>query len=146
METNSDFKISRASNRLAISFTSTMGNIDQADKETKKFLKDIGLEFDTFGVCLVMREGMTNAVRHGNRFDSSKFIRYSLEFRDDRLTMEIEDQGEGFSWQAASTTLPHPESDHGRGISIMREYFNEYTYNDTGNKLILSKIYKKKTE
>ncbi len=138
MTTDLIFNVAQSPNSLSISLSSTMENIDRADVETKNFLKHQDLEIKTFDVCLVMREALTNAVKHGNHFDATKIVKYSIKFQDKILTMEIEDQGEGFDWKMICKRDPKPEADHGRGFSIMEQYFTEFSFNDKGNRIVLT--------
>ncbi|MBF0102245.1 MAG: ATP-binding protein [Desulfobacterales bacterium] len=133
------FNVSKSSNKLEIIFSSTLDNIDKANAETKKFLIELGLEEQLFPICLVMREGLTNAVKHGHRFDFEKIVHYSLLFNNESIVMEILDQGEGFDWRAAQEKEPSPDKDHGRGIPIMKEYFSKVSYNSKGNHVIITK-------
>ncbi len=139
MEENNLFSVVRDTNRLEISFSSSMQNVDRVDVETRKLLNEIGLHSEIFSVSLVMREALTNAVRHGHRFDPRKIVKYSLSFNGEDLVMIIEDQGNGFDWQAARERTPDFQADHGRGLPIMSQYFAEAVYNDKGNKLVLKK-------
>jgi len=135
-----DFHITHAKNQLKISFQSTLENIDRADKESRIFLQKNKLQSEMFSVCLCMREGLTNAVRHGHQHDVSKIIGYSLTRTGEQLIMEIEDEGDGFDWKRVEKIKPDFESDHGRGLVIIREYFSTYTFNEKGNKLTLVKF------
>jgi len=127
--------VSKTSNTLSISFSSAMKNIDRIDKESRKLLEKELNESQVFAVCLSTREGLTNAIKHGHHSDSSKIIHYALTLKRDKLFIEIEDQGEGFDWKTICKKTPNPELDHGRGLTIIREYSSEYTYNKKGNKL-----------
>ncbi len=139
MASDCKFDVSRGLNSIVIYLGSSMGNIDLADKETKKFLKDLGLISDTFAVSLVMREGLTNAVKHGHNYDPNKIIKYSLSVQNKNLIMEIEDQGGGFNWRDVQQRLPETSRDHGRGLPIIKKYFTDYSFNEKGNKVILIK-------
>lgn len=94
-----------------------------------------------FAIQLVMREGLTNAVRHGNCLNPSKTVRCSVDMKADlMLHMEIEDQGKGFNWKKEQQCRDMDETaDHGRGLMIMEQYFSRYWYNESGNKLLLEK-------
>ena len=131
--------VSRENDRLVMRFPSELEHINQAETETRRFLERAGLPDDIFPVCLVMREAMLNAVKHGNRYDPRKKVSYSLQLQDDILTMEIEDEGEGFEWQSHTPDRPAAESEHGRGLFIMRRYFSDFTFNQRGNKITLTK-------
>ncbi len=139
MTTDCRFDVSRGLNSMVIHLGSSMGNIDLANKETKSFLKDLELISNTFAVSLVMREGLTNAVKHAHGFDLNKTIKYTLRVQDENLIMEIEDQGDGFNWREVLKRLPETNIDHGRGLPIIKKYFTSLSFNEKGNKVILTK-------
>lgn len=133
------FSVVHESRRLRIRFFSDMEAVNRAEAETRTFLNRQGLSHENFSVCLIMREGLTNAVRHGNRCDAKKRITYVLGFENGLLTMEIEDEGDGFDWRTAVDRQPSMDADHGRGIIIMQRYALECRYNEKGNRLTLVK-------
>jgi len=116
-----------------------LGNIDKASDVTKEFLQAHELEHCAFDVLLVMREALANAVIHGCRSDAQKQVEYKLEYDGRVLTMRVADSGPGFGWNVASTAPPQPESTRGRGLNIMRHYFDAMEYNERGNELVLRK-------
>lgn len=131
------FNISRKSDRLKILLPSDMRYIENVDNATKQFLEENRLSSEVFAVCLGMREGLTNAIKHGNGFDRNKTVTYSLVLEKNRMIMAIEDQGDGFDWEKIQKRILPIDSDHGRGIAIIQKYFDEYQYNDKGNRLVL---------
>lgn len=138
------FNVSRQRNNLAIFFSSTMEFIDRVDDEIKTFLNDVGLTEYLFAVRVVMREGLTNSVRHAHHYNPDMYIKFALTINETTLTMIIEDQGEGFDWKAYRKNSCNdpgvsPPRDHGRGFPIMEDYFDEYWYNEKGNILTLKK-------
>lgn len=113
-------------------------------------------------------EMLTNAIEHGNlaitgeeKLDAtekgtyyeliaerlqkpecaSRLVTFTYKIDDHGIIMEIVDEGSGFDVDS----LPDPTDPegllklHGRGILITRMYFDEVSYNDRGNKVILSK-------
>ncbi len=128
---------------LSILFRSSLENIDKVSDSAKIFLKNSSLDDHIFAVCLVLREGLSNAVRHAHHSDSSKVIKFILRIKGSDLYMEIEDEGEGFDWKNIISHLDEKEPDafvdHGRGFKIMGKYFGEFWYNEKGNKLFLKK-------
>jgi len=126
--------------RLSVQFPSGVDHINRVEEETRKFLEANGLSADIFSVCLVMREALLNAVKHGNRLDPNKSVKYTLRYADDILTIEVEDQGAGFDWQSLQYNRPSEKAEHGRGIFIMRRYFSGLQYHGNGNRLTLSKF------
>jgi serine/threonine-protein kinase RsbW len=138
------FDVHRNEDSLDIVLSSTMAYIDKADTLVKKLLKDHGLERHSFAVRVVMREGLTNSVRHAHSHDPEKLIRFKLSIENDKLIMTIEDQGEGFDWRqilskATRETAEGSLKDHGRGVLIMDDYFDTWAYNEKGNVLTLEK-------
>lgn len=138
------FDVHRNNDSLDIVLSSTMAHIDKVDALVKKLLKDHGLEHHSFAVRVVMREGLTNSVRHAHSHDPAKLICFKLTIENNKLTMTIEDQGEGFDWRQALSRASRetPEGalrDHGRGVLIMDDYFDTWAYNEKGNVLTLEK-------
>lgn len=137
------FFITKTEESLSIALCSNMENIDRVSDETKFFLESKGLSCIIFDVCLVLREGLSNAVRHAHHSDPQKMIHYILQVKGEDLVMEIEDQGEGFDWKTAIHHVAKenqgPLLEHGRGFKIMSEYVSEIKYNKKGNKLTLTK-------
>ncbi len=144
MPENSIFDVHKEPGMIVINFNSTMENIDSVAEEVKLLMGGKGLQKHSFGVRIVMREGLTNAVRHGNKNDPEKLVRFEINIKDNCLTMIIEDQGEGFNWKKVKDDCcPEKEAliplDHGRGVPIIDEYFDSYCYNEKGNILTLIK-------
>jgi serine/threonine-protein kinase RsbW len=96
---------------------------------------------DVFGVRLALEEALVNAIKHGNRMDKSKNVRISCRFFDEKVRIEIEDEGTGFKLEE----VPDPTADEnlerpcGRGIMLMRSFMSLIEYNERGNRVILEK-------
>ncbi len=97
---------------------------------------------DVFGVRLALEEALVNAIKHGNRMDPHKQVRVKCEVTNERVRIEIEDEGNGFR----PDHVPDPtreenlEKPCGRGIMLMRAFLNVVEYNDVGNCVFLEKI------
>ena len=136
------YEIKEEKDRVFIRFSSTMEHIDTACAAILLFLRSKGPKFfpHLFAVNLGMREAMANAVRHGNKYDLGKLVSMELDIsRDEWLCMKISDQGPGFEWVQVQDQVVPDEADHGRGMSIMRTYFDRFSYNKKGNTLYLEK-------
>ena len=135
-------QITQTDNMLDIRFSSCLKNIDAVCRVVTRFLllrlASMHRPDQLFAVNLVMREGLTNAVIHGNKQDITKDVRLSLKIVDEiSICLEIEDQGTGFDWlKHKGSTFPLA-AEHGRGIPIMGTYFTRYAYNEKGNILFL---------
>jgi PAS domain-containing protein len=121
----------------------------------------------TIGVRIGLREILINSIEHGNlaitfdeksrtiesgtyldlikerqrdpRYrDRSIGVLYSL--RRNRVLFAIRDGGAGFDHRAAFTREPvGTDMFHGRGIAIVRRFFDVVRYNDAGNRVLLIK-------
>lgn len=98
-------------------------------------------ERDVFGVRLAIEEALVNAIKHGNQMDPNKTVRIFCRASNERIRIEIEDQGEGFR----PAEVPDPTADEnlerpcGRGIMLMRAFMSSIAYNATGTCVILEK-------
>ncbi len=139
---NRKLQITQTDNMLDIRFSSSLENIDAACRVVTRYLLNclaaVQRPDQLFAVNLVMREGLTNAVLHGNKSDITKDVRLTLKIVDETsIFLEIEDQGDGFDWRKHKDSEFPLAADHGRGIPIMGTYFTRYTYNEKGNILFL---------
>ncbi len=136
------FKVQKTTDSISFTFSSTMKNVDGICEKTIRFLESaiMGIQEQLFAINLVLREGLTNAVRHGNVNNPEKLVMFDL-FVTDRSSIKIviEDQGNGFDWENYKNGKFPGHEEHGRGIIIMKTYFNKYSYNKKGNILYLEK-------
>lgn len=136
------FEVVQTDASISFVFSSTFEHIDDVCERTTAFLKDgiDGIDKQLFAINLVLREGLTNAVRHGNAGIREKVVKFALMVTKDQfIRVTIEDQGEGFDWKKQQTALPDDADDHGRGFMIMQTYFDTCAYNEKGNILYLEK-------
>jgi serine/threonine-protein kinase RsbW len=129
------FEVNRTAGTLDVFLSPKLRHIDRAGEETERFLQENGVAVNPFGVLLIMREALTNAVLYGSRHEEDSQIRYSLRCESGTLTMEVEDDGDGFDWKSLSTDVPDITSESGRGMAIMMLYSSGYQYNEKGNRL-----------
>ena len=143
MEKETDiFEVTESKDTLHIRFSSFLEYIDEVCKTVTQFLESGHKEVvpHLFAIHLVMREGLTNAVRHGNKSDPDKLVEFQLKInRGKSICLEIADQGEGFDWKKQQLSGLPEDTTHGRGILIMESYFTRYSYNQKGNRLYLEK-------
>ena len=137
------FVVFKTEDSIRFDFSSTMEHIDAVCEEANHYLRSAvaGIENQLFVINLVIREGLTNAVRHGNAGDPGKIVRFELSIINKKMIkMMIEDEGDGFDWREQRNEILPDDQDHGRGILIMGTYFSRYSYNEKGNILYLEKI------
>ena len=107
---------------------STLESVDEAERVTLELARESGFdEEDLDRIGMSVRECMVNAVVHGNRYNANKKVRLSLSRTPQRLTIRIEDQGDGFD----PVDLPDPVAGDnllrhsGRGIFLMKTFMDD---------------------
>jgi len=99
---------------------------------------------DLAGIKIALEEALVNAIKHGNRHDREKRIVIAYKASEVDFVMRITDEGDGFD----STNVPDPttpqnlERPSGRGVLLMRRYMTEVKYNDRGNSVEMTKVFK----
>jgi len=94
-------------------------------------------EESTVNLPLVMDEALSNAIRHGNGCREDLKVRVRIYISSRRIVVQVEDQGEGFDWEA----IADPRSggnvykDSGRGIYLIRELMDSVSF-DKGGRVI----------
>lgn len=97
----------------------------------------------TFGWQLVLDEVMVNALKHGHKADPRKAVKTRYGRVDNRIVVQVEDEGGGFDVDEAyrydPTDLENMENSCGRGIFLVRSFMCEALWNDKGNAVLLKK-------
>src|SRR5215217_8124248 len=108
---------------------STLESVDSAEELALGLAQRVGFDDDDLmKIGMAVRESMVNAVVHGNRYNSHKKVRFSVQHHEERLTVRIADEGEGFD----PDSLPDPLAPEnlmrtsGRGIFLIRSFMDEF--------------------
>ncbi|MBS3764426.1 MAG: ATP-binding protein, partial [Planctomycetes bacterium] len=94
-----------------------------------------------FAVKLALEEAIINAIKHGNKLDSTKKVRTNFILDENKTIISIADEGEGFD----PGSIPDPidgkqlDSVYGRGVALMKAYMDSVEYNEKGNKVTMTK-------
>jgi serine/threonine-protein kinase RsbW len=114
--------------RLDEYLTSTLESVDRAEAEVSRIAAEGGFaEEEVFQIGMAVREGMVNAVVHGNRYSEKKKVRLTVISEPARFVIRIEDEGEGFDLQS----IPDPTAEEnllrqsGRGLLLIRSFVDE---------------------
>jgi serine/threonine-protein kinase RsbW len=102
----------------------------------------VGEEID---VEIALREAVTNAVLHGNKADPEKRVAICCEVGlGSGVSVIVRDEGQGFDPANVSdpTTTENIESDHGRGIYLMRALMDEVHFEQGGTEVHMRKGFK----
>lgn len=101
------------------------------------------IEDEVFWMCLSVREATINSIKHGNRFDRSKYVEFGLEMRERRLRVEISDQGDGFNAEQVPNPLDEENllKPSGRGIFYIRSFMDHVSFkrSNTGMTIVMEK-------
>ena len=90
-------------------------------------------------IRLGLHEALVNAVKHGNKFDSSKIIKVKRIITPHWWVWIIQDQGQGMKKDKRKFNLPKKiDSVSGRGLFIINECFDDVRWSPKGNKLQLA--------
>ena len=116
---------------VRLEFTSAFEMLDFVQVVSDHVARGIGLDEDaSHWVSVAIRESVINAIKHGNRNDSSKhvFIEFETATADvPELTIRVRDQGEGFDPETIADPLA-PENllkSSGRGIFLIRNFMDD---------------------
>jgi serine/threonine-protein kinase RsbW len=117
---------------VRLEFTSTVEMLDFVQVVSDHVGRVVGLDEDAIHwVGVALRESVINAIRHGNRNDSSKhvFVEFQSASSGDgpRLTICVRDQGEGFDPAVLENPLEPANilKPSGRGIFLIRSFMDE---------------------
>ena len=108
---------------------STLESVDSAEQIVVAEAKALGLdEDDLYRVGIAIRESMVNAVVHGNRYNSRKKVHLKVERTADRLTVVVQDEGDGFDPNAVPDPLAGENllRGSGRGVMLMQSFMDEF--------------------
>ncbi|GAC1446739.1 MAG: hypothetical protein NVSMB56_08290 [Pyrinomonadaceae bacterium] len=90
---------------------------------------------------IALDEAFVNAVKHGNKHDTSKLVRFRIDINEREARFTIEDEGEGFDL----CDVPDPREPEnlfktsGRGVLLIQNIMDEVKYNACGNRLTMVK-------
>jgi anti-sigma regulatory factor (Ser/Thr protein kinase) len=88
-----------------------------------------------FGIELVTRELLTNAMMHGNAGIPSRRVELEVKLWSGYLLVEVGDEGAGFNWQINPPKPFREDATSGRGLSIVLLYAQAVRYNTSGNRV-----------
>ncbi len=133
-----------APQRVSYRMESTLESVNKAEEMADQMAARAGLDEDTRGgFSMAVREGMINAILHGNQYDPAKRVNLTFERNQQELIVTITDEGKGFIPEEVPDPLA-PENllkQSGRGIFLMRTFMDEVRFRklDPGTEISLIK-------
>jgi serine/threonine-protein kinase RsbW len=131
-------------NRVSYTLDSTLESVNHAEETALKFAAKSGFSEDEVQrISMAVREGVVNAVLHGNKYDPNKKVRISFENSGKSIEIRISDEGAGMDPEQIPDPLA-PENllkTSGRGIFLMRAFMDEVHVNNLspGTEIIMTK-------
>ncbi len=120
-----------AENVVELTIASKLEFIDLVTTLTDNLTEMIGFDEETsYWINMAVRESVSNAIEHGNKYDPHKSVDIRFTIGADALRVTVRDYGEGFD----PTTLPDPLDPNnllnpaGRGILYMRTFMDQISY------------------
>lgn len=107
---------------------SILESVDKAASEAESFARESGFDDAAlFAIDMAVREAVANAVKHGNKQDSTKFVEITFSNLNKGLEVTIRDFGEGFEVEEVPDPT-NPENllkANGRGVLFMKTFMEE---------------------
>ena len=134
-----------ASEHIEITITSRFENIELVQVIAEHICECAGLDDDgSHWVGMAVREGVANAIKHGNRLDTRKRVFATFDVKDSHLAIHIRDEGEGFDpLRVADPLSPiNIMKTSGRGIFYMKTFMDEVDFafpDGRGTELVMRK-------
>jgi serine/threonine-protein kinase RsbW len=86
------------------------------------------------GVEIALREALANAIIHGNHENPRKYVHVTCRCEPEKVSIAVTDEGRGFDInKLADPTAPENiDSDHGRGIYLMKALMDDVRFEEGG--------------
>jgi serine/threonine-protein kinase RsbW len=120
--------MSADANVVEVTLESDLKNVEVADEISRRVSVTAGFgEDEQQQIELAVHESLINAIKHGNRNDSSKSVSVRYVIYGDRLEVCIRDQGEGFDVSRVADPLAEENllNISGRGIFLIRAFMDD---------------------
>lgn len=132
-------KAARTQARISICETiaSRLSEVDSLCLKIRDMLYANDLGEVCFGVELLARECLSNAVIHGNKGIADKSVRLSLSVGRQWIRLQVDDEGEGFDWRKLRRRRSDANDTSGRGIELYELYAARVRFSRQGKQITL---------
>jgi anti-sigma regulatory factor (Ser/Thr protein kinase) len=117
----------------------TLHAVDRMCADVRRRLKPDATAADWYGVELLLREALTNAVLHGGGSDPRRRVRCEVSVGPRKARLAVADEGPGFDWRAALAADAIETATSGRGLKIYELYADRVSFNEAGNRIVLER-------
>lgn len=140
-----DIDMTNSLEKKEIKINSSVENLTYVEKEIESTFDEFNISFDLFGnVLIAVTEAVNNAISYGNRNDVTKEVNIEFSTLNNRLSVVVADQGQGFDYES----LPDPtdpeniEKLEGRGIFLMKSLSDHLLFKNNGSSVEMHFKYK----
>ena len=125
--------------KLELKLASTFAELERAVDLLQAFMQEIQANDDlAYRVVLLASEALTNAMKHGNKWQADKIATICLVVRKHRMELVVTDEGHGLQLPDRNPLAEkHLLDDHGRGLLFMREMADELHLEESKNSVRL---------
>lgn len=119
-----------------LSIPSHLTYLYDVERFIQSFLAETGFPESLFGaVVLTVCESVNNAISHGNCHDINKLVEIRIEYDNNCVCIEIEDEGVGFDvHEVPDPTEAHNiRNERGRGIFIIKNLADDVEFVNNGS-------------
>jgi serine/threonine-protein kinase RsbW len=95
-----------------------------------------------FNIELALREALENAVVHGNQEGPERKVHVRCRCQPGKeISIVVTDQGKGFDFEkiVGNGITTDPDSEHGRGIQLMKAYMDDVHFERGGSEVHMRK-------
>jgi serine/threonine-protein kinase RsbW len=95
-----------------------------------------------FNIELALREALENAIVHGNQEDPERKVHVRCRCQPGKeISIVVTDQGKGFDFEkiVGNGIATDPDSEHGRGIQLMKAYMDDVHFERGGSEVHMRK-------
>ena len=131
--------------RIEITISSRFENIELVQVIAEHLCETAGLDDDgSHWIGMAVREGVANAIKHGNKMDIQKRVHATFDLEGRNLRISISDEGSGFDPAKVDDPL-NPQNlmkTSGRGIFYMKTFMDVIKYSfdpKGGTSLVMTK-------
>lgn len=120
----------------SIKIPSDMSNIYRAENFIEKLAEKYKFGDELIGeISVSVIEAVSNAIQHGNKNDITKIVLLEYYIKEDKLTVKISDEGDGFDIKSvADPTLPENiENIKGRGLFLISHLADKVIFENNGS-------------
>ena len=118
-------------NAVELDLMTDLHNLDLVEGVTQSIARAMGFEEDPiYWISMSVREGVINAMLHGNKMDAGKRVLVKFEMTPEGLAVSIHDQGSGFD----PASVPNPLDPEnllkpcGRGLFCIRSFMDDVSF------------------